>query len=192
MRFFLKLFVLALGLPALYFTWTAADIWQISGRDERPRSDAIVVLGAAQYDGNPSPVFRLRLDHARSLYRSGVAPLVFVLGGKREGDRFTEAQAGAAYLEQVLPARRVIGVGVGHSTLESLEAFSVQAADRDIRRVVLVSDRLHLARAGEIAEDLGLQAAVSAPRSHPRPGASRLSLAREVLVLTYYRVFGRG
>ena len=75
MRFLAKLTVLLVGLPLLYLGWTAADIWQTSKRDERSQAQAIVVMGAAQYDGRPSPVFRARLDHAGELEQDGVAPL---------------------------------------------------------------------------------------------------------------------
>src|SRR5687768_9989440 len=102
MRFLFKLTVLLVLAPLLYLVWTAATIWRTSLRDDRPHSDAIVVLGAAQYNGEPSPVFKARLDHARQLYEADVAPLIVVLGGKQEGDRVTEGQAGTAYLERTL------------------------------------------------------------------------------------------
>lgn len=191
MRFLAKLLLVLVGLPVLYLAWTAADIQQTSRRDERGPAQAIVVMGAAQYDGRPSPVFRSRLDHARELERDGVAPLIVVLGGKREGDRFTEAQAGAAYLEQTLPASRVTGVGRGHSTLESLQAFRAFALERGLHDLLVVSDPLHLARSEEIAEDLGFEARVSAPREARERASRAATLARETLVLTYYRFFER-
>jgi uncharacterized SAM-binding protein YcdF (DUF218 family) len=190
MRFLSKLVLLLVGLPLLYLGWTAADIQQTSKRDQRSHADAIVVMGAAQYDGRPSPVFRARLDHARELEKDGVARLVVVLGGKREGDRFTEAQAGAAYLERNLPASRVTGVGTGHNTLESLKAFRTFAGKRRIHHIVIVSDRLHLARSQEMAEELGFEAAVSPP-ARGAASAQSVTLLRETLVLTYYRFFER-
>lgn len=192
MRFLAKLLALLVALPALYLGWTAAGVYRISGRDDRARSHAIVVMGAAQYDGRPSPVFRSRLDHARALFEDDVAPLVVVLGGKREGDRYTEAEAGAAYLERDLPASRVTGVKAGRTTLESLRAFAGWAEPRGISRVVIVSDPLHLARAEAMARDLGFDAAGSPSTLHP--GRRRLGseLARETLLLAAYRVAGRG
>ena len=190
MRFLTKLLILLLLLPILYLGWTAAEIWQTSKRDERSAADAIVVMGAAQYDGRPSLVFRARLDHARRLETQGVASLIVVLGGKQEGDRFTEAQAGAAYLERDIDPARVTGVGAGHNTLESLQGFRPMADRRRLHRIVIVSDPLHLARSREIAQDLGFEVAVSPPPSGP---AARgvVSLLRETLVLTYYRFFRR-
>lgn len=192
MKLLLKLALLSLLLPVLFLAWTAAGIWQISKQDQRPRSDAIVVLGAAQYDGKPSAVFKARLDHARNLYEAGVAPLIVVLGGKRPGDRFTEAQAGAAYLERQLPVDRVTGVKAGATTLDSLKKFTGLAEQRGIKRIVLVSDPLHLARARQMAQDLGFQTAVSASGLAQSADDRRDSLVRETLSLTLYRIFALG
>lgn len=192
MRLLLKIAVLAALVPVLYLGWTANYVWQTAQMDERPRADAIVVLGAAQYDGTPSAVFRARLDHARELYEDDVAPLIVVLGGKREGDRFTEAQAGAAYLEEDLPVDRVTGVKAGDSTLDSLQKFTGMAEDRDLESIVLVSDPLHLGRALEIAEDLGFEAAVSASEISTSLQSDRSSLIRETITLVVYRFFAIG
>jgi uncharacterized SAM-binding protein YcdF (DUF218 family) len=176
-----------LGL-ALYLAWTAAGIERTARADQRPRSQAIVVMGAAQYDGKPSPIFRLRLDHARALYAEGVAPLVIVIGGKRPGDRFTEAEAGASYLERDLPAARVTGVKDGRTTRDSLEHLAGWARERGVRKIVIVSDPLHLARSREIARDLGFEVAVSASVSSVSPETRRTGLVRETLLLAAYRV----
>lgn len=189
MRSFIKIVLVITTLPLLYLAWTAATIWQTSKRDERPRSDAIVVMGAAQYDGKPSAVFRLRLEHARVLYNDEVAPLIVVLGGKRDGDRVTEAQAGAAYLEEDLPADRVTGVKSGRTTLESIKNFTGLAKERDIETIVLVTDPLHLARAAEMARDLGFKVAVSSSTIPESTKRKRLVLMRETMTLTYYRMF---
>jgi vancomycin permeability regulator SanA len=189
MRILFKLVVLMALAPVLYLLWTAGGIWRTSQQDQRPPSDAIVVLGAAQYDGKPSPVFQARLDHARQLYEAGVAPLIVVLGGKQEGDRFTEGQAGTAYLEQTLPANRVTGVKAGEDTLDSLQKFTGLAEERQISKIILVSDPLHLGRAREMAEDLGFDAAVSASEIPESDRTKRDGLIRETLNLTFYRIF---
>ncbi|HEX2148809.1 MAG TPA: YdcF family protein [Actinomycetota bacterium] len=189
MRILFKLVVLVVMAPVLYLLWTAGTIWQTSLRDDRPASDAIVVLGAAQYDGEPSPVFKARLDHARRLYEAEVAPLIVVLGGKQEGDRFTEGQAGTAYLERTLPVDRVTGVKAGEDTLDSLQKFTGLAEERQIRKIVLVSDPLHLSRAQEMAEDLGFETAVSASKIPESDETKRDGLIRETLNLTFYRIF---
>lgn len=189
MRILFKLVVLLMLMPVLYLVWTAAGIWRTSLQDQRPASDAIVVLGAAQYDGEPSPVFKARLDHARQLYDAKVAPLIVVLGGKQAGDRFTEGQAGTAYLERSLPANRVTGVKDGEDTLDSLQKFTGLAQERQIHKIVIVSDPLHLNRAREMAEDLGFDAAVSASEIPESDETKRDGLIRETLNLTFYRIF---
>lgn len=188
-RFFFKMIALLLALPVLYIAWTAADIVQTSKRHDDAVVDAIVVMGAAQYDGKPSAVFKARLDHAGDLYRAKVAPLIIILGGKQEGDRFTEAQAGAAYLEKKLPADKVTGVKAGKTTLDSLQKLTGLAAARNVKKIVIVSDPLHLARSQEIAKDLGFEAGVSAASIPESERSRRSGLIRETLTLTYYRMF---
>ena len=82
-----------------YPVWVALQVWSQSRIDENQSADAIVVLGAAQYDGEPSPIFEARLKQAAYLYGEGFSPVVIVTGGKRSGDRFTESEAGEMYLE---------------------------------------------------------------------------------------------
>ncbi|MCA1840992.1 MAG: YdcF family protein, partial [Actinobacteria bacterium] len=137
--------LIVIAAPLLLVTATGADVWFSSKQDQRSQTQAIVVLGAAQYNGVPSTIFRARLDHARVLYNDRVAPLIVVLGGKRPGDRFTEAQAGAAYLEKSLPASKVTGVMGGNSTIESLQLFKYMAESKHINKITIVSDPLHLA-----------------------------------------------
>lgn len=133
--------------------------------DDRQATDAIVVLGAAQYNGKPSPVLRARLDHAKVLYRQSVAPRIVTVGGKLPGDRFTEASAGLNYLaRQGVPAAAVAPVARGHDTKQSLIAVA-QMADREgWREVTLVSDPAHMARVDAIAKRLGFQTHLSPTR----------------------------
>jgi len=99
---------------------TAVNIWWTARQDERPVSDAIVVLGSAQYDGKPSPIFEARLDHALDLYNQGVAPMIITVGGRQEGDRFTEAEAGLLWLvDEGIPeeALRAVPSSLRHASL---------------------------------------------------------------------------
>ena len=192
MRLLFKLLLLVLLVPIIYTGWNAADVWSTSRADQRPASDAIVVMGAAQYDGRPSPLFKARLDHARELFEAKVAPLIVVLGGKQEGDRFTEAEAGARYLEQELPADKVTGVKSGATTLDSLRRFTGLAEERRIEKIVIVSDPLHLARARAMAENFGFEAAVSPAKVNPGREEARSGLLRETAYLTFFRIFKRG
>jgi uncharacterized SAM-binding protein YcdF (DUF218 family) len=189
MRWLWRIALVALAIPIVFVATTLGDVWRTSKRDQRAKTDAIVVMGAAQYDGVPSPLFKVRLDHAHSLYTNKVAPLIVVLGGKRTGDRFTEAEAGAAYLEQKLPAHRVTGVKGGSTTLDSLRRFTGLAEERKINRIVIVSDPMHLARAEEMAEDFGFETTVSRAPLNETSEKARGGLVRETANLAYYRVF---
>lgn len=184
--------LLLLAYPA----WLAFRIWQQSRRDELGPADAIVVLGAAQYDGRPSPVFRARLDHALYLYQEGFAPTIVVTGGKQPGDRFTEAEAGRAYLAaQGVPEDAIVMEDQGRTTLQSLTAVARIAVDAEIDTILLVSDPLHSARVKRMAADLGFERALASPASYVELGRSRLTkakeLVREVASLLAYELLKR-
>lgn len=125
-------------------------------------TDAIAVLGASQYWGEPSPVFSNRLDHARDLWGQGVAPVIITVGGKIDGDITTEAEAGRQYLiESGVPADAVVALPGGLDTIESVEMIDAEMDRRGLDSVTLVSDRVHLARSKAVASALGLDAHVS-------------------------------
>ncbi|MGH9119121.1 MAG: YdcF family protein [Acidimicrobiales bacterium] len=176
----------------LYVGVTFVQVWLASRRDEARAADAIIVLGAAQYDGEPSPVLAARLDHAANLYRRGLAPLIVVTGGRQEGDRYTEAGAGAAYLERL----RIPGTAIERETTsahswESLAAAARFLQDDGIERVLLVSDPYHSFRIDAIADDLGLEAFVSPTPSSPVGGGAELrAMARETAAVAVGRVIG--
>jgi uncharacterized SAM-binding protein YcdF (DUF218 family) len=133
-------------------------IWQQGGRDERHRADAIVVLGAAQYDGRPSPVFKARLDHAVDLWHQGLAEAFVVTGGKLPGDRTTEAAVARKYaIDHGVPADAIFGEDRAHNTLESLNSVADELRSRDMRSAVFVSDPTHMLRVLRIAQDLGIE-----------------------------------
>ena len=144
---------------------TAASIWWVARGDDRPRADAIVVLGAAQFNGRPGPLLVARLNHAKTLYDAGVAPRVVTVGGGGPGDQFTEAAAGARYLQQ--RGVRAVPVGEGRDTLQSLQAVNRRSAAEGWTRAVLVTDPWHSLRSRTMARDLGLQAVTSPARSGP-------------------------
>lgn len=172
---------------ALYVGGTFVQVWQASNRDARREAEAIVVLGAAQYDGTPSPVLRNRLDHALELYRAGLAPLIVVTGGRQEGDRFTEATAGYNYLRaRGVPDEAIRKEVQGHTTYESLAAVARFLSTEDIDDVVLVSGPAHSKRLSGIATDVGLDAAISPSDGSP----SAASLARETLAVSAGRLIG--
>ncbi len=143
------------------------DVAVTGARDQATTADAIAVLGAAQYNGHPSPVFRARLDHAATLYLRGFAPVVLVTGGVGSGDSISEAEVGRRYLRQVgLPDQAVIALAPTTSTHASLEGVGQWFAGRASRRVVLVSDGFHMLRLRIIATRLGL-----APFTSPAPNS---------------------
>ena len=158
-------------LGFVYFTVTFVQVWMAARRDNAQPSQAIVVLGAAQYDGRPSEVFEARLDHAADLYADGIAPTVVVTGGKQEGDRFTEAAAGAEYLNsRGVPDDAILRETTSRSSWESLAATANFLEERDITEVVLVSDPFHSLRIEAIADELGLDAVTSPTRTSPISG----------------------
>ena len=134
-------------------------IWEEGGRDESRPAGAVVVLGAAQYDGRPSPVFAARLDHAVALYLTGAYRFLVVTGGMAVGDRTTEAAVAQTYaLDRGVPADRILVEDRGRTTLESLEAVAVILRGRAITDAVFVSDPPHMLRVLRMAADLGITA----------------------------------
>lgn len=147
------------------------EVWNASRGDQARPAEAIVVLGAAQYDGEPSDVYRARLDHAADLYHQGVAPTLVVTGGKAQGDRYTEASAGAAYLHRRgVPDEDILRETSGKNSWESLAASARFLKDRGIHDVVLVSDPFHAERIDAIADEVGLAGFPSPTRTSPIDG----------------------
>lgn len=156
-------------------------------------ADAIIVLGAAQYNGRPSEVFQQRLDHAAQLYRSGAAPHIITVGGGQPGDATSEGEAGAEYLVHTgVPEAAVTAVGTGIDTLISLRAASAVAHQKHWDNVILVSDPWHMARCRAIARDLGLAVQTSPVTGGPATTDSVRAkyIARELAGLVFYRLLG--
>jgi uncharacterized SAM-binding protein YcdF (DUF218 family) len=134
-------------------------IWQQGDRDEARPADAIVVLGAAQWNGVPSPLFQRRLDHAIQLYHDGIAPVLIVTGGKLPGDRTTEAEAARAYaVAHEVPADAILVEDESRTTLEQLHTVGAMLREHGLRSAVLVSNRTHMLRSLKIARDQGIEA----------------------------------
>lgn len=161
LRKFLAIALLSIILLSLsYLLIVFFQVWLNSARDQARPVDAIVVLGAAQWDGVPSPVLEARLKKALKLYEEGLSPIIVTTGSKQAGDRFTEAYAGLTYLlERSVPESSILVVVDGNNTFESLSATANVLTDRGIgNKVILVSDPYHSLRAKEIAREVGLQA----------------------------------
>jgi uncharacterized SAM-binding protein YcdF (DUF218 family) len=173
---------------------TALAIWWTARQDSRPASEAIVVLGSAQYNGVPSSIFEARLEHAIGLYEDGVAPVIVTVGGKADGDQFAEAEAGRDYLAgSGIPDEALLAVPEGVDTLESIRAVSTAFAERGWSRAVLVSDPWHAMRAERMAEDAGLDAESSPTRQGPAVQTRTTQfryILRETAAYLLYRVTG--
>jgi uncharacterized SAM-binding protein YcdF (DUF218 family) len=178
----------------LLITSTGLAIWWNARQDSRPTSDAIVVLGSAQYNGVPSSIFEARLEHAVALYEEGVAPVIVTVGGRAEGDEFTEAQAGREYLaNRGVPEDALLAVEEGVDTLESMRVVAVAFGDRGWRSAVVVTDPWHAMRAERMAEDQGIEAESSPTRQGPavQTRATQFRyILRETAAYLLYRATG--
>ena len=153
-------------IAAVYFVVSLLQVWNTGRSADRQPVGAIVVLGAAQYDGRPSPQLQARLDHALELWNLNLASYIVVTGGKQEGDRFTEAAASRKFLESSGVASDLIfEENSGTTTYASLFAVSQVVRDLEIDRVLIVSDPFHLLRAKLIANEVGLDASSSSTRT---------------------------
>ncbi|HEX4699017.1 MAG TPA: YdcF family protein [Actinomycetes bacterium] len=188
-----KVLAATLALVLLVLLGTATRVWWFARQDDHRVSDAIVVLGAAQFNGRPSSVFTARLVHARDLYQLKVAPRIITVGGNRVGDQYTEASSGKAWLTQHgVPASRIVAVGTGSDTLTSLRAVEHRMQQDSWSTAVIVTDPWHSLRARAMATDQGIDAAMSPTRQGPavRQRSTEVRyIARETLAYLYYKVF---
>ncbi|MCU0300670.1 MAG: YdcF family protein [Candidatus Nanopelagicales bacterium] len=144
------------------------DLYRWAGTDDRTATDAIVVLGAAQYQGAPSPVLANRLAHAHELVEDGVSDTIITVGGYQPGDITSEAQAGKEELvADGLLRRQVIAIPFGEDTAESMEAVAAVAASQGLRSITIVTDPAHAARARALATRHQLDAHVSPTQQGP-------------------------
>ena len=172
----------------------AFRVWSVAREDDRTPVDVILVLGASQYDGSPSPVFAGRLDHAIELYQEGVAPEVVTVGSNMPGDRFTEAGSGKQYLAaRGVPDTAIESVPIGRDTWTSLKAVAKVADEQSWETAVIVSDPWHEFRAREMAESLGMDVTTSPTRTGPivqeRITEVR-SIVRETAAYVWWRLSG--
>lgn len=185
----LVLLALAVAIAG-WCRWVYLEIERYANDDQAAPSDAIGVFGAAEYDGRPSPVYRARLDHARTLYNHGIAPLIITLGGDG-GDEYTEGAVGREYLiGKGISEHVIIAETQSRNTQESARRIAVIARANGLKRLVIVSDGTHLFRIHEICSAEGLNVLTS-----PRPrvaveGGSKESdrIEHEILSYTAWRL----
>ncbi|HEV2132275.1 MAG TPA: YdcF family protein [Longimicrobiaceae bacterium] len=164
LRGLLGLLLLGLGL----WLFTLAAVFVFGQRDEARPADTIVVLGAAQYDGRPSPVLRARLDHAIALYRQGLAPTLILTGGVGVGDTVSEAVVGHRYITRAgVPSSAILTERSGLRSVESLGAAAQLMQSRGLQSAILVSDPFHMLRLRLLARRLGFRALSSPTRTSP-------------------------
>lgn len=183
------------ALAALVLGYLAVSLFQVwsTGRaDEAREVDAIVVLGAAQYDGRPSPQLAARLDEVVRLWPRGLAPNVVVTGGRQPGDRFTEAEASARYLvDRGVPDGAILYENEGATTYDSLARVAELLATRDQSTVLLVTDPFHSLRSRLIAAEVGLTAYVAPTSTSVIGGARNLGLhLKEAAGVALGRIIG--
>lgn len=179
-------------IACLLIAGTAFRVWQVGRSDDRAHADAIVVLGAAQYNGKPSGVLRARLQHAKNLYDQGVADTIVTTGGGAPGDASTEAEAGVGWLRaQGVAADDAVAVAHGRNTLGTLKAVAGVAATHGWRDSVIVSDPWHSLRARTMLRDFGVNAVVSPTHTGPivrSRGTEMRYIVRETGALLYYHL----
>jgi len=165
-----------------------------AGTDEQHAANAIVVFGAAEYVGHPSPVYRARLDHAYDLFERGLAPVIITTGGAGNDPRYSEGQVGRDYLEQRgIPDVNLIAETQGDNTDESTQRVATIMRANDMHSALLVSDAYHLYRAKQMMAREGVTVYVSPrPGSIPKTRFERWMVAlRESFSYTLYRAHVR-
>lgn len=176
----LRIAALIAGVAVLYVALTTFEVWRVGRDTTSARFDAIVVMGAAQYDGRPSPQLAARLNHVVELWNLGVAPRVVVTGGNQPGDRFTEASASKDYLvERGVPAAAIAEESQSRSTWEAFANLRLlvddSTIDVDDEAIVIVTDPFHSLRSRLIAEENGFAATTSATSTSPVDGSSAMT-----------------
>jgi uncharacterized SAM-binding protein YcdF (DUF218 family) len=190
LRIALALALLLVAGALGWISWVYTQIELYAHQDQAAQADAIGVLGAAEYDGKPSPVYRARLDHALELYHRGIAPLIITLGGPG-GDQYTEGAVGQEYLvSKGVPESAIIAETESRNTEESARRMVVIARVNGLHRVVVVSDDTHMFRIHAVCAADGLDVLTS-PR--PRPATEEKTqegarIAHEILSYTLWRL----
>ena len=193
-RAFFRVVLVGLAATTVIGAYAAYRIWEQAGRDERRAVDAIVVMGAAQYDGRPSPLFAARLDHAIALFHEGLAPRLIVTGGKREGDRTTEAASARAYaVRHDVPDGAILAEDTSRTTLQSIRGVAGLMEADGLHTALFVSDPTHMLRVLRMATDVGVEGYGSPTRTSPlerEPAARVEATLHELGALAVYFVTG--
>jgi vancomycin permeability regulator SanA len=172
--------------------YAAGSIWYTAKNSTAEKSDVILVMGAAQFDGRPSEVLLARLDQAKSIFKSGLAPRIYTIGGGAPGDRTTEAAASRTWLiNNGVSKKNILAIAKGRDTLSSTKAYVEQMRKAKFSSVAIVTDPYHCYRAVKMAKDHGLKATCSAVDSGPAANSGIKYLARETGAYLAYVTVGR-
>lgn len=190
-RTFYLVMALVVGTPLA----AGCYVWYVAREDVRTHSDAIIVLGAAQFNGTPGDVLAWRLRHALSLYNDGVAKHILTVGGNRPGDNYTEAGSGKAWLNQHgVPESNLVAVRTGSDTLQSMVAAGKEFRKLHWHTAVIVTDPPHALRSRTMARANGISAVTSPTRSGPTVYSRDTQLhyiVRETGGYLYFQLYGR-
>lgn len=190
----ISLWLVGVGLAA--WVLLIAAVYLYGQRDEAHKADAIVVLGAAQYNGRPSPVLKARLDHAIALHQRGVAPVLIVTGGVGPGDTVSEAVVGGRYAARAgIRPENILTERAGTASIESMEGVARLMERHNLQTAVLVSDPFHMLRLRLLAVREGIKAYSSPTRSSPisrNPDKEWHFIVRESFALPFTLLLGRG
>lgn len=161
------------GIVAGYFLYVYVQVWQQANRDEAGPADAIVVFGAAEYRGHPSPVLKARLDHALDLYRKGLAARIITTGGHGGDWQFSEGEVGRSYLaKNNVPSEVILVDTQGETTMESAAAVAEIMDRMRMSSCIVVSDGYHIYRVKKMLQSRGIRA-FGSPRSPGKDPAAR-------------------
>jgi uncharacterized SAM-binding protein YcdF (DUF218 family) len=191
-RWWFRLLLLALAAVVLFLAVTAIQVVRTASLEEIHPADAIVVFGAAEYSGRPSPVLRARLDHALDVFHRGVAPVVITTGGAAADPTFSEGGVGRDYLmRHGVPERSLIAETQGRDSAESALRVAVIMRANNLHSCVAVSDAYHVFRIRKLLEHEGVGPVYVAPRPDSRPHSvwqRSLAVLREATSYLLWRV----
>ena len=172
--------------------YVAGSIWYTAKNTKPEKSDVILVMGAAQFDGRPSEILLARLKETKTVFKSGFAPRIYTVGGGAPGDRTTEAASSKAWLTQNgINKSKVLAIAKGRDTLSSTKAYVEQMKKSKLASVLIVTDPYHCYRALKMANDLGMKSSCSAVESGPAANSGLKYLARETGAYLAYATVGR-
>ena len=193
-----QLLALVLCVGSLYVGLTVFEVWRVGRTQSTTQVDAIVVMGAAQYDGVPSPLLKARLMHAFDLWKQKIAPRIVLTGGNKPGDRFTEASASAIFLrQQGVPQEELLQESSSRSTYEALrnvrDLVKNDANFAGIERIVIVTDPYHELRSRLTAREMNFEATTTpTSNSHIAGNSTFKKHVKEGVGIALARVIGFG